>query len=133
MSGEGQQYSRRGITPRALHHIFEQIDIRVDRQMTVRVSFVEVYNEVGSLLPCNLPALQYIAHCSTDTVNVLPQLAKLAGWSIIQNCVAVTTAYFSYDTSMCYTLCTILACRPLLQAFCELLPQTDYISMCCFA
>ena len=69
MSGEGQQYSRRGITPRALHHIFEQIDIRVDRQMTVRVSFVEVYNEVGSLLPCCLLALPYIAQCSTVTVR----------------------------------------------------------------
>lgn len=52
MSGEGQQYNRRGITPRALHHIFEQIDIRVDRQMIVRVSFVEVYNEVCAYAPC---------------------------------------------------------------------------------
>ncbi len=50
MSGESQQYSRRGITPRALHQIFEQADIRVDRQTTVKVSFVEVYNEV-SLMP----------------------------------------------------------------------------------
>lgn len=46
MSGESQQFSQRGITPRALHHIFEQMDIRVDRQITVKVSFVEVYNEV---------------------------------------------------------------------------------------
>lgn len=47
MSGEAQQFSQRGITPRALHHIFEQVDIRVDRQITVKVSFVEVYNEVS--------------------------------------------------------------------------------------
>ena len=50
MSGESQQYSRRGITPRALHHIFEQMDIRVDRQTTVKISFVEVYNEVRNWL-----------------------------------------------------------------------------------
>ena len=47
MSGESQQFSQRGITPRALHHIFEQVDVRVDRQITVKVSFVEVYNEVS--------------------------------------------------------------------------------------
>ncbi len=52
MSGESQQYSRRGITPRALHQIFEQADIRVDRQTTVRVSFVEVYNEVRLMSDC---------------------------------------------------------------------------------
>lgn len=52
MSGESQQYSRRGITPRALHQIFEQADIRVDRQITVKVSFVEVYNEVRACLIC---------------------------------------------------------------------------------
>ena len=50
MSGESQQYNRRGITPRALHHIFEQMDIRVDRQTTVKISFVEVYNEVRNWL-----------------------------------------------------------------------------------
>ena len=47
MSGESQQFSRRGITPRALHEVFEQADIAVDRQTTVKVSFVEVYNEVS--------------------------------------------------------------------------------------
>ncbi len=50
MSGEAQQYSRRGVTPRALHQIFEQVDIHVDRQITVKVSFVEVYNEVRAIL-----------------------------------------------------------------------------------
>ena len=49
MSGESQQFSRRGITPRALHQIFEQADIAVDRQTTVKVSFVEVYNEVSKV------------------------------------------------------------------------------------
>ena len=63
MSGEGQQYSRRGITPRALHHIFEQIDIRVDRQMTVRVSFVEVYNEVCLVLCIVLQGVHNIMCC----------------------------------------------------------------------
>lgn len=52
MSGESQQFSQRGVTPRALHQIFEQMDIKVDRQITVKVSFVEVYNEVNAACIC---------------------------------------------------------------------------------
>ena len=45
MSGENSSYVQRGIIPRAAHHIFREIESRVDREVTVRVSYLEIYNE----------------------------------------------------------------------------------------
>eukprot|EP00891_Asterochloris_glomerata_P009274 jgi/Astpho2/9274/e_gw1.00139.3.1_t len=45
MSGEAQQYARRGIVPRALHQLFQEVELRVDRSYEVKVSFLEIYNE----------------------------------------------------------------------------------------
>ncbi|KAK9806270.1 hypothetical protein WJX72_007966 [[Myrmecia] bisecta] len=62
MSGEAQQYSRRGIIARAIHQIFQEIDARVDRQYTVKVSYLEIYNEVLYDLLADNPALSGELH-----------------------------------------------------------------------
>ncbi|GIL58915.1 hypothetical protein Vafri_13928 [Volvox africanus] len=45
MSGGGAGYAHRGIIPRALYHIFREIDLRVDKMYRVHVSYLEIYNE----------------------------------------------------------------------------------------
>ncbi|GIM16156.1 hypothetical protein Vretimale_18808 [Volvox reticuliferus] len=45
MSGGGAGYAHRGIIPRALHHTFREIDLRVDKMYRVHVSYLEIYNE----------------------------------------------------------------------------------------
>ncbi|EFJ50296.1 Kif9 type kinesin [Volvox carteri f. nagariensis] len=45
MSGGNAGYAHRGIIPRALHHIFREIDLRVDKMFRVHVSYLEIYNE----------------------------------------------------------------------------------------
>lgn len=49
MAGEARQYALRGIIPRALQHIFQEVDARVDKQICVRMSYLEIYNEVRFL------------------------------------------------------------------------------------
>ena len=46
MAGDSSSYRQRGIVPRAIHHIFKEIDLKVDRIYKVRVSYLEIYNEV---------------------------------------------------------------------------------------
>jgi len=46
MSGDTSIYNQRGIVPRAINHIFREIDMRVDRQVVVKASYLEIYNEV---------------------------------------------------------------------------------------
>ena len=70
MSGEAQQYARRGIVPRALHQLFQEVELRVDRSYEVKVSFLEIYNEVGQpllllclgLFPLNNSCIDFEGH-----------------------------------------------------------------------
>ena len=102
MSGESQQYSRRGITPRALHQIFEQADIRVDRQITVKVSFVEVYNEVRACQMCCHMAWV----TSTDKVH-LHALSLLHWLAFCMLSMSLWyTPKFSVVFSVCYSPCS---------------------------
>ena len=61
-----QSYPQRGIIPRALHHLFSEIDLRVDRQTAVRVSFLEIYNEVMYDLLADNPA-------SADALSIMEE------------------------------------------------------------
>lgn len=45
MSGGSAGYGHRGIIPRALHHVFREVDLRVDKMFRVQVSYLEIYNE----------------------------------------------------------------------------------------
>jgi kinesin family member 6/9 len=46
MAGDSRQYDLRGIVPRAIQQIFREVDARVDKQISVRMSYLEIYNEV---------------------------------------------------------------------------------------
>lgn len=46
MSGDTANYQQRGVVPRAIHHIFREIDLRVEKEVVVRCSYLEIYNEV---------------------------------------------------------------------------------------
>jgi kinesin family protein 6/9 len=45
MNGVPQQHNNRGIIPRAITHIFDALGDRSDVETTVRVSYLEIYNE----------------------------------------------------------------------------------------
>ncbi|GAX79184.1 hypothetical protein CEUSTIGMA_g6624.t1 [Chlamydomonas eustigma] len=45
MSGDLRHFQRRGLIPQAIHHIFRDIDMRVDKMYTVHVSYLEIYND----------------------------------------------------------------------------------------
>lgn len=46
MNGSMANFKYRGMTPRTLSMMFQEIDSRFDQQVTVRVSYIEIYNEL---------------------------------------------------------------------------------------
>lgn len=46
MIGSSVNYKYRGITPRAISMLFQEIGSKFDQAVTVRVSYVEIYNEL---------------------------------------------------------------------------------------
>jgi kinesin family member 6/9 len=46
MNGSMANFKYRGLTPRTLSVIFQEIDSRFDQQVTIRVSYIEIYNEL---------------------------------------------------------------------------------------
>lgn len=55
MTGHTDNYRLRGIIPRAISHIFQEIRLRPDLAVAVRVSYVQIYNEVMRDLLATLP------------------------------------------------------------------------------
>lgn len=45
MTGSSTEYKYRGIVPRAVAQIYHEIAARFDQAVTIRVSYVEIYNE----------------------------------------------------------------------------------------
>ena len=46
MNGSTANYKYRGVIPRTLSLIFQEVDSRFDQQVTIKVSYVEIYNEL---------------------------------------------------------------------------------------
>ena len=46
MSGSPQNYNYRGLIPRAVSQVFQEIGAKYDQSITIRVSYVEIYNEL---------------------------------------------------------------------------------------
>ncbi|CAD7685257.1 unnamed protein product [Nyctereutes procyonoides] len=61
MTGTTENYKHRGILPRALQQVFRMIEERPTHAITVRVSYLEIYNEslfdLLSTLPCVGPSV----------------------------------------------------------------------------
>lgn len=55
MTGATENYAQRGIIPRALQHIFKEIANSQDRAYTVRIGYLEIYNETLIDLLSTLP------------------------------------------------------------------------------
>ncbi|XP_051755216.1 kinesin-like protein KIF9 [Ctenopharyngodon idella] len=45
MTGAAETYKQRGIIPRALQEVFQEVEHRVDHTFSVHLSFLEIYNE----------------------------------------------------------------------------------------
>lgn len=45
MTGAAETYKQRGIIPRALQEVFQEVADRVDHTFSVHLSFLEIYNE----------------------------------------------------------------------------------------
>lgn len=45
MAGDVMSFPHRGLIPRALHQIFQEVELRVDKSFKISVSYLEIYNE----------------------------------------------------------------------------------------
>ncbi|CAN0185342.1 unnamed protein product [Discosporangium mesarthrocarpum] len=45
MTGDSGNYQHRGISPRALSHIFQEVHARIETAFTVTITYMEIYNE----------------------------------------------------------------------------------------
>ncbi|XP_056661173.1 kinesin-like protein KIF9 isoform X3 [Monodelphis domestica] len=80
MTGTTENYKHRGILPRALQQVFRMIEERPTHSITVRVSYMEIYNETLFDLLSTLP---YV--CNTDTPMIIaesPQGIFVKGLSV---------------------------------------------------
>lgn len=76
MTGDARNYSQRGVIPRALQHVFREVDMRSDRIYSVAVSYMEIYNESLRDLLAEDPAaaadLAILDEAATTVVSRLP-------------------------------------------------------------
>jgi kinesin family protein 6/9 len=49
MSGSSTEFKYRGVVPRAVAQVYREIATRFDQAVTVRVSYIEIYNEMVSI------------------------------------------------------------------------------------
>lgn len=57
MSGELRNYGHRGLVPRAIQHLYREIDRKVDRAFKVKVGAAEVVGGLGSMTCQAAPVL----------------------------------------------------------------------------
>ncbi|KAF6099654.1 kinesin family member 9 [Phyllostomus discolor] len=80
MTGATENYQHRGILPRALQQVFRMIEERPTHAVTVRVSYLEIYNE--SLFDL-LSTLPYVGPSVTPvTIVENPQGVFIKGLSV---------------------------------------------------
>ena len=65
MSGTANNYKYRGVIPRAVSQVFHEIQNKLEQAITVRVSFVEIYNELLYDLISPIPPSE-----QTGTINI---------------------------------------------------------------
>lgn len=50
MTGSSTEFKYRGIVPRAIAQVYHEIAAKFDQAITIRVSYIEIYNEMVSFL-----------------------------------------------------------------------------------
>ena len=58
MSGSTQNYKYRGVIPRAITQVFQEIGNHFDQEFTVKVSYLEIYNELMFDLLSSVPSVE---------------------------------------------------------------------------
>ena len=46
ITGPGQSYRHRGLLPRLIHGLYQEIENRCEQEISVKASYLEIYNEV---------------------------------------------------------------------------------------
>ena len=46
MTGSSTEYKYRGLVPRAVAQVYHEIAARFDQAVTIRISYIEIYNEM---------------------------------------------------------------------------------------
>ncbi|KAJ3393873.1 Kinesin-like protein kif9 [Entophlyctis sp. JEL0112] len=68
MTGATENYKHRGLIPRAISHIFREIADRPQMAFTVRISYLEIYNEqIADLLSPSPTAVDFASESHTDS------------------------------------------------------------------
>lgn len=81
MSGDARSYSHRGIIPRALQHVFRELDMRSDRIYSISVSYLEIYNEaLRDLLAEDPAASDSLAILDDAATTVVSEGAGVGFW-----------------------------------------------------
>lgn len=76
MSGDARNYSHRGIIPRAMQHVFREVDMRSDRTYNIAVSYLEIYNESLRDLLAEDPAASDSLAILDDATNTVVSLLR---------------------------------------------------------
>lgn len=82
MNGSAANFKYRGVTPRTLSLMFQEIDSRFDQQITVRVSYIEIYNELMFDLLSPIPT-----HEQSGNISIVEDVSgnvKVKGLSLHQ-------------------------------------------------
>lgn len=81
MSGSCENFQERGIIPRAISQIFKEISERKDQSITVRISYLEIYNETMYDLLATIPGTPFV-HPSSLTVTEEGDYCRVKGLSV---------------------------------------------------
>ena len=102
MSGQQGNYQQRGVTPRALAHIFQEIDSRVEKIFAIRVSYLEIYNEQLYDLLSDTPATADHLQCLDDNGNVIVKglTQKLVRRLVWTRCLANPAGHYEFTLAM---------------------------------
>ncbi|XP_073407266.1 kinesin-like protein KIF9 isoform X1 [Dendrobates tinctorius] len=80
VTGATENYKNRGVIPRALQQVFKEIDEQSDRTVTVRISYLEIYNETLFDLLSTMPDVS--ASGTQMTIVDEPQGVSVKGLSL---------------------------------------------------
>ena len=69
MTGASENYKHRGLIPRAISHIFREISDKPDMAFTLRISYLEIYNE---------QMVDLLANAADDAVTTPIQVENMA-------------------------------------------------------